>query len=315
MLGSLLAFGLVLSLFFCVLYLCAHLCRVCISLGSFGRCLLLPIPSYWDNYASALTPRPSTFCVNSFGHDEHFEKQRVMAEMYGEAVPDYAEWDIDEPGFEARTMGTPCPPVLMMAFPMLVLIVIIPIVLVSAVAGYSFVYQDILIQTLSWAESDMSWYITDDRMGPGTKMWSWCWQVFVELFMGMTDAFSEIFQAWWYSVKSAVTFDSTFYNQVASFLEHGINPANLFQTEIFYKFRQGVMFWRFLLAFVFAAARSIALINMPFGRFMDMNQAYPGMDTLKQWDQPSAYDNAERQNLVDPNAPYGTRTQGGFQQY
>jgi len=312
MFGSLLVYSLLFCFFACTCWGLAHLCKLCISLASFGRCFILPTPSFVSEYSQALTPRPSTFCANSFGHDEHFEKQKVMAELYGENHDDTAEWDIDEPGYESRVMGTPCPPVLMMAMPMFVLIIFIPLVVVMGVAGYSFIYQDYLNETLAWAESDMRWFYTDGRMGPGTKMWSWCWQVFTELFFGLTDAFKEIFEAWWLVVKSTVTFDSLFFNQVASFLEHGVNPANLFQTDYFFKFRQGVIFWRFLLSFVFAAARSIAMINMPFTRFMDMRSDAPGMDLLREWDMPSVYDQSERVGLVDPYDPYGPRGGGGI---
>merc|ERR1719174_1093320 len=99
-------------------------------------------------------------------------------------------------------------------------------------------------------------------MESGSRVWSWWLQVFMELWNGLTDAFREIFTSWWWAVRGSFTGDKDFWDKAQTFLMHGVNPVNLFQTEVFYKFRAAVIFWRFMLAFWFAVTRSISMINM-----------------------------------------------------
>jgi len=168
----------------------------------------------------------------------------------------------------------------------------VPLGLVAVIAVSCFLWEDYLTRIVVWKNGDMDWYTADHRMGPGYKAWQWWWQVFVELMLGLTDAWRAMFAVWWDFVKNTATFQKSYFDGVTSFLIHGSNPINLFRGS-FQMFREGVLFWRFILAAIFVMIRTTALINLPRSAIKDSERS----TAVDPYDEVEALD-------MDPFDPY-----------
>jgi hypothetical protein len=202
-------------------------------------------------------------------------RQEIFDDLNGgeSSSPFDPDMDASADGFEADVMGTPCPKFTMTTAPQYSLIFTTPLILFMTITFTCFLWEDYLTRVIAWKNVDMTWYMDDSRMGPGQKAWQWWYQVFWEWAGGLTDAFKHMFEMWWENLKGSVSMDKAYGDAVTSFFEHGVNPANLFRTD-FIKFRQGVLFWRFILAAVFTMIRTIALINLPRNAIKSGEQYY-----------------------------------------
>merc|ERR1712232_1106851 len=111
-------------------------------------------------------------------------------------------------------IGTPCPALMLTAVPYPILIGTVPLVLIATVAMSCFLWEDYLTRIVVWKNGDMDWFMADHRMGPGYKAWSWWWQVFLQLFWGLTDAWKAMFVVWWDVVKNSVTLNKSYFDGV-----------------------------------------------------------------------------------------------------
>jgi len=266
-----LAYGLLVAVLVVIVYFLEKGCRSLIEKLSCGRCFALDIPSSW--YLRTLLPLPQTYVRAATSGSEMANrrmKEQVFDDMNGGGQPSRFNPDMDagDEGFEEEIMGTPCPALMMAAVPQPVFIAVVPLGLIFVVACSCFLWEDYLTRVVAWKNGDMAWFMADHRMGPGYKAWSWWFQVFVELLAGLTDAWKHMFQVWFYFLTSTFTLNKAFFDDVVSFFEHGANPSNLFRAD-FQKFRQGVLFWRFILAAVFTMIRTTALINLPRSAIQD----------------------------------------------
>lgn len=271
--ASMLAYGVVLAVVVAIIFCFEWLTRWAVEMLSCGRCFSLDIPRSW--YLKTLIPGLGNYVGNAGRDDGARIKAQLFDDMSGAEQGGRFDPDMDpgEEGFESDVMGTPCPAVSLAVAPYPVLICAVPIVLVAVVFASCFMWEDYLTRVVVWKNGDMDWYMADHRMGPGTKAWSWWFQVFTELLSGLTDAWKHVFQMWWVFLKNTVTVNKGFADDVVSFFEHGVNPANLFRSN-FQKFREGVLFWRFVLAAVFSMIRTTALINLPRSAIRDDERSF-----------------------------------------
>jgi len=290
------AYGVIVGFGVCLIYFLEWGCRSLIEILSCGRCFALDIPKSW--YLKTLLPWPGNFVGNAMEGSEMTRqriKEQLFDDMNGGDQPSRFNPDMDagDEGFESDVMGTPCPGVMMAAAPSPLLIATIPIGLIAVVAASCFLWEDYLTRIVVWKNGDMTWYMADHRMGPGHKAWSWWFQVFVELLKGLTDAWRFMFEVWWDFVKNVFSFNKSYFDHVLNFFVHGVNVANLFRSN-FPLFRQGVLFWRFILAAVFTMIRTTALINLPRSAIRENERGAYAQDP---------YDEAEALDL-DPYDPY-----------
>lgn len=292
--ATLAAFGVLIAIVVCLIGGLEMCCRSVIEILSCGRCFALDIPKSW--YFRALIPMPGNLAGSA---DASSERRRIKEQLFddmsggGEGGRFDPNMDAGDEGFEAEIMGTPCPHVMMTTAPYPILMIVIPIGLLVFVIMGCFMWQDYIAFILAWKNADMTWYTSDSRMGPGWKMWQFWWQMFTELINGLTDAWTALFKDEWEFVYATATFNKTYYDGVTGFLEHGVNPANLFRAD-FPRFRQGVLFWRFVLAAVFTMIRTTALINLPRSAIHPDDRYYESGDP---------YDETEALDM-DPYDPY-----------
>jgi len=243
----------------------------------------MPWPGHYAGHAAN---------ASEFQHNKI--KEQLFDEMHGGQPHSRFDPDMDagDEGFEADVIGTPCPAIMMAAAPQPMLIIIVPIGLIAFVSASCFLWEDYLTRVVAWKNGDMSWYMADHRMGPGSKAWSWWFQVFMELLYGLTEAWGALFSALGFFLKSSFSGEKKWGDEVTSFMVHGSNPINLFRDN-FPKFRMAVLFWRFVLAAIFTIVRTTALINLP-------KTAIKPDERSEELD---AYDEVEAMD-VDPHDPY-----------
>mmetsp|Transcript_96373 Transcript_96373/g.167366 ORF Transcript_96373/g.167366 Transcript_96373/m.167366 type:complete len:648 (-) Transcript_96373:265-2208(-) len=254
--GALLAYGSIACVVFGILGCLELIIRQLIQLASCGKCEIHGMPT--SKYFMSLFPTASA--PMNPGSWQKQEKSTNVGDMYAYDHPINKAEHPTEPGWEENTMGAPCHAVTL-AYPVMPLILSMPIILVTVVCTFCFLWEDYLTRILAWGYGDMEWYYAPGAMEDGMKAWTWWYQVFNELKNGLTDAFSEIFTVWWHFLRDIFSGDSHFYEEFSDQFSKDLNPLRLFETGDIDGFKKGLIFYRFVLTFIFTCCRATALVN------------------------------------------------------